>query len=435
MLSNKFLEKLIKFDEKSTANLSLKTTKTDEKNGHISFWDLDRGAEHSFQDRCSERGLQCSTFKLRPPIFKTFKVPFLRSFQIKMLSSVAYPKVPPNLKGVKHSRTANTTSLGLECLDKLFDDGIPLPSIILIDEKGSRKISKLLQRLFAAEGITHEQNVVVASPRKQELDDFLNSIPSETASSSSAASGTSATGARSNAMVEENLKIAWRYQSAPQISSSITTSKPKFDLGKSRMKMDVDNSGLIQTVFANTYDKLWKELEVILNSVMMEATQQGSKNPVRIIISGLGSPLFLDHSKASLTNFIVRLRAFTMASLATVMITVDGAQLESEVLESLHLVSDSVLNFFPTPERLLRTHDSTAFAGRLEVAKLPRLYGNSLFRPEFCDYSYKDTRHTIEVRKLHLDFDDGNEVDSKAVEPITDDLREMGILAPDADDD
>ena len=100
----------------------------------------------------------------------------------------------------------------------------------------------------------------------------------------------------------------------------------------------------------------------------------------------------------------------------------------------LHLISDTVLNFYPTPERL-RANDPSANAGRLEVAKRPRLYGNSLFLPESCDFSYKDTRHTVEIRKLHLDFDDGHEnVDAKTVAPITDNLREMGILALDDED-
>uniref|UniRef100_A0A914Y920 Elongator complex protein 4 n=1 Tax=Panagrolaimus superbus TaxID=310955 RepID=A0A914Y920_9BILA len=347
-----------------------------------------------------------------------------------MLPTTAFPKLPPNLKGVKHSRTSNTTSLGLDCLDKLIEDGIPFPSIILINEKSSRKIGKILQRIYCAEAIVQEQNVIVASPRKMDLEDILNSIPSETTSSGNM----TASGISQKASNEESLKIAWRFQSAPKINSSISNSKPKFDLAKSKARMEINESELVQTIFANTYQQLWKELEGILNCPNVDITQSGPKNAFRIILSELGSPLFLDHSKAAITNFITRLRAFIMSSCATVMICIDGDQMDTEMFESFHLISDSILNFYPIPEHLRNANDPSAFTGRLEVAKIPRLYGNNLFRPEFCDYSYKDTRHTLEIRKFLLDFDDSNEMDTKSLEPITDDLREMGILAPDIDD-
>uniref|UniRef100_A0AC34GVI6 Elongator complex protein 4 n=1 Tax=Panagrolaimus sp. ES5 TaxID=591445 RepID=A0AC34GVI6_9BILA len=346
-----------------------------------------------------------------------------------MLPSTAYPKLPPTLKGVKHSRTSNTTSLGLDCLDKLIEDGIPFPSIILVDEKSSRKIGKILQRIYCAEAVIQEQKIIVASPRKADLEDILNSIPSETASSGIAASGNS-----QKSTDEESLKIAWRFQSAPKISSSISNSKPKFDLAKSKARMEINESELVQTIFANSYEQLWKELEGVLSSPNVDITQPGPKTAYRIILSELGSPLFVDHSKAAITNFITRLRAFIMSSCATAMICIDGEQMDAEMLEYFHLISDSILNFYPISERL-RSNDPSAFNGRLEVAKIPRLYGNNLFRPEFCDYSYKDTRHTLEIRKFLLDFDDSNnQMDTKSLEPITDDLREMGILAPDIDD-
>uniref|UniRef100_A0AC35G908 Elongator complex protein 4 n=1 Tax=Panagrolaimus sp. PS1159 TaxID=55785 RepID=A0AC35G908_9BILA len=341
----------------------------------------------------------------------------------------AYPKIPPNLKGVKHSRTTNTTSCGLESLDKLVEDGIPFPSIILIDEKCDQKVGKILQRIFVAEGLTQGQNVVVATPRKQDIEDLLNSIPSETASTGTA-SGSGSSQKTGAAAPEENLKIAWRFQSAPQINSSVSNSKPKYDLAKSRARMEVNESELIQTIYANSYEQLWKELQVILDSAEVEIVQTGSKTAHRIILSDLGSPLFLDHSTSTIASFLTHLRAYVMSSCSVVMLVIDGPNMKNEILETFHLCSDSILNFHPNGE-----NSNDAYAGRLEIAKIPRLYGGTPFRPEFCDYTYKDTRHTLEIRKLHLNFDDSDNIDQSSVQPITEDLREMGILASVADED
>ena len=188
-----------------------------------------------------------------------------------MILSTAYPKIPPSLKGVKYLRTANSTSLGLECLDKLVDDGIPFPSIVLVDEKNCRKIGRILQRIYISEAISQGQNVVIASPRKCDIEDILNSVPYEMVAST-AASGSLQ---RKDPLFEENLKIAWRFQNAPQVNSSVSSSKPKYDLAKSRAKDEIVNCNLVENIYANTYEMLWIKLEAIVNSSTIDISQPG----------------------------------------------------------------------------------------------------------------------------------------------------------------
>uniref|UniRef100_A0A7E4ZVD5 Elongator complex protein 4 n=1 Tax=Panagrellus redivivus TaxID=6233 RepID=A0A7E4ZVD5_PANRE len=338
-----------------------------------------------------------------------------------------YPKVPPKLPGVKHTRTANSSSLGADSLDKLLDDGIPFPSIVAVDERKSRQYSRTLTRLFIAEGYKTGQKVVIVSPRVGEADKYVDAVPIEMAGGGGVKAGVAGTSS-------EELKIAWRFQSAPKIDSSIGGSKAaKFDLAKSLSREEVEGSGLVATHHVRTYAGLWTLLEAVLTSREADIHSPDTKHPVRIVLNEIGSPLFADSD--GFVPFLVKLRAFLLQSTAVIMLTYDGAQLSPSDLNTIQTLSDSILVFHPLADanKSVEPPTNANLAGRLEVLKQPRLYGNSLSRPEACDYSYKESRHTIEIRKLHLD-PEGEGFDTSSVAPLLPEMQQLGVLADDLED-
>ena len=328
--------------------------------------------------------------------------------------AASFPKLPPNLNGVKRTRTTNTTSLGIEAFDKLIEDGIPFPSIVLIDERRSKKYSRILTRLFIAEGIKTGQKIWISESKRGESEELLNSIPSEM--SGPATSSDSQVKPR---IAEDSMKIAWRYNTAPQVGVQ-STSREKFDLAKSLPRSDIDSSK-IKTCYYNSIDVLEEDLFKELKE--FDISKGSLTTALRICLPNLTSILI---SSENLVSFLVKLRAYVFSSASVAMITIDGDLVDEKTLKLICSLCDTAFTLYSNP--------SDTPGGRLEIIKFPRCYGSAPLKRENCDFNYKDTRHTVELRRIHLD-PEGLEQPEDSNAPLLPKLKELGVLATDDAED
>jgi archaellum biogenesis ATPase FlaH len=153
-------------------------------------------------------------------------------------------------------------STGCQSLDSVLMDGVPLGSILAVQEdwpKSSVNFASLLCKSFISEAIQQQERCLVISKDASFLDSLPERVDDSTTSSST-----------SN-MTEEQFKIAWRYKHL-QHGMEIQPSKPSktfYDFGK-------------------------KMSEHLVNKyvVFSDSVPNDINGYQRIVIVGCGSPLF-----------------------------------------------------------------------------------------------------------------------------------------------
>ncbi|KAK6345932.1 hypothetical protein TWF730_010271 [Orbilia blumenaviensis] len=276
------------------------------------------------------------------------------------------PPTPP-AKGVRPSFLTGvpTTSTGTASLDALLSghEGLPLGSMVLIEESSTTDFAGALLRYYAAEGIVQGHNVVVVgvgeawgrelpglSDRKEDNEDIKKKGK------------------------EERMKIAWRYEALGNRRTTDSTPPPQ---------MGTDTSEPV-SLFCHTYD-LTKRLTIppsskpptyippppptsaspfssILSALHTHLSTASSKNSItRVLIPNLLSPLFYPPASSHPTNllqFIHTLRSLTRqySQILTVMISFPLSLYPRTTGLTRHLehLSDATIELHPIPTFLAR---------------------------------------------------------------------------------
>jgi elongator complex protein 4 len=126
-----------------------------------------------------------------------------------------------------NSHREHFMSSGVGSLDDVFGGGLPLGSLFLL--KGDRRTgySNLLLRYMAAQGLESQQTVLLLGT-KRSISDILEELPTAVKIEDAIDDGDDSVptlGMRPGRVMgavrtDEKMKIAWRYQSLPQVSQS-----------------------------------------------------------------------------------------------------------------------------------------------------------------------------------------------------------------------
>lgn len=123
------------------------------------------------------------------------------------------------------------SSVGVEALNTLLDGGAPNTSIIVLDELCTSKFSSPICRCFLAEALEEGQTVFVASPKKNQIKNLMENLPKNSTKKSNEEKRDFDQFKGEN----ENMKIAWRYRTVPDVDSYIGQQQIcKFDLSQKR---------------------------------------------------------------------------------------------------------------------------------------------------------------------------------------------------------
>ncbi|KAK6540363.1 hypothetical protein TWF694_009164 [Orbilia ellipsospora] len=276
----------------------------------------------------------------------------------------------PLQRGVRPSFLTGvpTTSTGTASLDNLLSghEGLPLGSLVLIEESSTTDFAGALLRYYAAEGIVQAHNVVVVgsgetwgrelpglSDRRDDNEDIKKKGK------------------------EERMKIAWRYEALGNRRVTPESVQPASPTATA-------DSAAPSTLFCHTYD-LTKRLVIpststpptyippppptsqspfiqIISQIQSILSSASSTNTVtRIVIPNLLSPLIYPPSAShpsNLLQFIHALRALTRqySTILTIMISLPLSLYprSSGLIRQLEHLTDATIELHPVPAFLAR---------------------------------------------------------------------------------
>ena len=168
-----------------------------------------------------------SSFKRRQPAAVT------ASASASALASARAQAVPLPGTRVSSYNSSVLISSGIASLDDILGGGIPIGSILLLEEDRDTSYAKLVLRYFVAQGLCcpGQRNVLVAHSLDQTPDEILAKLPYSDDASAAAAGGSSAAVASSQTDDEdenvggagETMKIAFRYENLKKFETSVGT--------------------------------------------------------------------------------------------------------------------------------------------------------------------------------------------------------------------
>lgn len=306
-----------------------------------------------------------------------------------------------NLHGTRTSVVKNQLllSTGLTSLDSIIGGGLPVGTILLIEEDEHAVFSHLFIRYFLAEGVVCSHGLYVAS---------LDDDPKKTVAD--LPSPVTADVENSNISDNSDLKIAWRYKSVPRVESSPspvinTAFGHNFDLTKPLSKEALINTEvqywpLNEGFITNVYSDLLKHLQGrIRNNGHSTETTSIRKSVLRVAVNRLGTPLW-PNADAEVPRFLYCLRAILRHAYSSCIITLPTSILKEETVERCEHLSDYVISLVS-----LANSSNPAYSeynGLLAISKLAAINTLASHVPETRDWAFKLRKKRFIIEKLHL---------------------------------
>lgn len=246
--------------------------------------------------------------------------------------------------------------------------GIPVGSMLLIEEDVFNSFSQLVLKYFFSEGIAYKHQIYFASVGLGELNpnQWLKNLPLISSTSTEKLKTQ-----KEEPSIEEsnqgNIKIAWQYQKyLKNENETLNIDGPKkvpwchsFNFLKKMDPIILKNSN-IETFDCDmkvknassllNYKSLYNKLIKIIQENNESLSKSGQSNIIRIGISSLGSPLWGStgkESKIAILQFLRALRGLLRQSLAVCVLTFPAHLYKDDsiFLTQVRHFSDSVVQF------------------------------------------------------------------------------------------
>ena len=344
------------------------------------------------------------------------------------------PKLP-SIPGTKPSlfNFQLLTSSGIPGLDQLLGGGLPLGTLLLIqdlpnpeqenenDFETGQHYSSLLLQYFLSEGVVHGHKLFVGRVDPSP-DGGTVQLPAIVSKDDSKHTTEQQSG-------DDKMIIAWRYEGQAPRSDEILGKARKHHFNLNKVIPDEDIVHLL-TKFdlqpsldlnANGYNDLFKELKTVVQPFVINPKVPAS-NILRIGISDLGSVLFSDEkgqdNETALSIFLYKLRALARSHLVVIVLTISQDFFSRhEPNEGVHNrikeMADFVLDLTSFSKDKRKSSAFKDHHGIMELSKAAPL--NCLVNAANqhhirSKYLFRSLRTKFSISPMHLPPDFGDEV-------------------------
>ncbi|XP_049767588.1 elongator complex protein 4 [Schistocerca cancellata] len=320
-------------------------------------------------------------------------------------------KVPP-IQGTKPSihNAQLLISSGVPSLDYVFGGGIPVGTVMLVEEDKYGTFSKFIMKYFLAEGVVCGHSVIAASQDVDpeavvaELPAMVQEDDSEPSNSSTA---------------DEKMKIAWRYQNIkPGIPSQSRTSfGHNYDLSRT---MDLETIKTANILYwhgsqcqptessGHFAEAGYGQLLEFIRDHVEEGGFSVHVNPehrsiLRVGVTSIGSPLWGPVEDISdLCHFLYCLRSLIRSAFGVCLLTLPWHLFEpiSGAVERFEHLVDYVVRLEAWEGDVLPALRD--YNGLLHLRKLPAINTLAPHIPESLDLAFRLRRKKFVIQKLHL---------------------------------
>lgn len=304
-------------------------------------------------------------------------------------------------------------STGIPSFDFILGGGLPVGSILLIEEDVFDIYSKLFIKFYLTEGILNGHFIHLASLNEDPLNIF-NTLPGlykETKAN-----------CQSNSS-DEKLKIAWRYQDKQLIDGTHENFQPSYDITK---VLDISNysnslsswdgsclqfqdnvkfSNLLYSSLLNSIKNKINELDILPTPSKLKS------NLLRIAIHSLSSPLwgseytkFQNTGWTDITRFFTFLKALVRSSFSVAMVTIPSHLFSDPALISqLLFISDYGIKLESFHGSEKETNPLfKEYHGLFHIKKLPLINTMVQHQIDSMDWAFHLKRKSLSIQKLHL---------------------------------
>lgn len=314
-------------------------------------------------------------------------------------------------------------STGVETLDDLLGSGLPVGSVVLLEQDEYTDYHSVLMKYYLAEGVACGHAIHLAN-LDADPKSLISSLPGlYTGKGGSGGSGEGGAGPK------DKLDIAWRYQNLPQHHAEKRKAggdallKHTFDLTTvlSKEQLDQADIQLFNGVGADgdsPYDQLLADLEKRIKNGYStkpgeQSTVNGKLNIFRIGLVSLGSPYWNSNSNSGveLFRFLLKLRALVRYSLATCVISFPAFLHTSSAeqggttayMTQIRSMVDAVMTIESFSGSSKEANPAFQdYHGLFHVHKLLRLNSLQSHKPETLQFAFKLSRKRFTIEKLHL---------------------------------
>ena len=311
-------------------------------------------------------------------------------------------------------------SSGIESLDNILGGGLPLGSLVLIEEDAFTGYSKLLSNYFIAQGLASGQRVAFLSPDEC-LDTIFEQLPSWSPDQTNYAKNTQ----KNESIMDESdhqyrlysdrMKIAWRYErfrgvSDPNLSISNINNVylHEFDFSRHICESDVPKEQIYHWKSKEaSYPSVLRELSGLLQAEHFVSPSTAPigvqcQQVLRICLKSWASPLCgdLEH----FFKFLHSIRGLLRHSLATCMITVPAHLYETSNPGFVSLIehASDLLIRMTSFAGLAMNETFADYHGMMQVRKLPCLNTLSHFPIDTNQFLFRLKRKQLLFQRLSL---------------------------------
>lgn len=294
-------------------------------------------------------------------------------------------------------------SSGVPSLDSVLGGGIPIGSVLMIEEDSNDQYASLLTRYFVAEGILAGNGIFTISHEAVETQ--VHRLPEPIFTNKDPTN-----------LSQERLKIAWRYQALPQMNSSFgqpsdyghhyDISKP-MNLARLR-KCDYTSLNLKEAYLEhrsgefNMLQCVMKKIhQYILDNDFGVKDGKQPSNLLRVLIPNFGSPLWGKLCSSDIVQFLLCLRTLIRNSLAVCVLSSPTHIQDEAVVQLMRHHVDTVIGLtdFGMDKRNPLYKE---YHGLLKIHKLPILNTLLPVMPDTLDLAFKLRRKKFSIERLHL---------------------------------